>query len=358
MDEFQIPGQGEGREGNRTVRWFFSLNFQWLKAWLMTHSRKKWSSKIQHWILLCSFYSNIFCPKEQKQYCSTGACHQAWFFYLKPKAKWLLLSALLLHCPSPSGWMKVRMLNAVKLSDAHGPPSIRALNGRKRSDLAKIILGGETPKGGRKQEQRGKATGWSQLWRWLKRRELRPDPSLAPLSSARHGWSGRWDSGWGNQFLCSVLLLKSTNSAHHNWYHHRICSQHIYLQGQLELPMYLSLKGFRTIILQLAAPYILLSQSGTKKYIDLLSLLLTASRNVLKEPPFMLSGTSFAIMDVHIRKTSLDALCMSRSHFLFKIKMKRVNTFTLFAEITEDVKQLVPSPQTPLNHVFLDTHAN
>lgn len=320
----------------------------------MTHSRKKWSSEIQHWILLCSFYSNIFCPKEQKQYCSTGVCHQIWLFYLKPKAKWLLLSALLLRCPSPSGWMEVRMLNSVEFSDAHGPPSIHTLNGRKQTDLAKRILGGETLKSVRMQEQRGKATGWSQPQHCFKWRELRPDPSLTLRSSARHGWNGHWDSGRGNHFLCSVLLLKSMNSAPHNWYQHRICFQHVYVQGQSELPMYLSSKGFHTIILQPAAPSFLLSQPGIKQYMDLLSHLLTAWKNVLKEPPFLLPGTNFAILDVQIRKTSLDVLCVQ---FPISFKTKRANPCTLFAEITEDVKQLVPSPHTPLNRIFLPIHA-
>lgn len=208
------------------------------------------------------------------------------------------------------------------ISDAHWPPSIHTLNGRKQTDLAKSTLGGETRKGVRKQEQQGKATGWSQPQHWFKRRELRPDPNLTLHSSARHGWSGHWDSGRRNHFLCSVLLLKSMNSAPHNWYQHRICFQHVYVQGQSELPMYLSSKGlgFRTIILQPAAPSFLLSQPGIKQYVDLLSRLLTASKNVLKEPPFVLPGTNFAILDVHIRKTSLDVLCVSSSQFLLKLK--------------------------------------
>lgn len=76
-----------------------------------------------------------------------------------------------------------------------------------------------------------------------------------------------------------------------------------------------------------------------------------------ERPPFMLPSTNFATLNVHTKKASLDALCVSSSQSILKLKWKVVTPCTIFAEVTEDMKQPILQTQILLQHSSLHAHA-
>lgn len=80
-------------------------------------------------------------------------------------------------------------------------------------------------------------------------------------------------------------------------------------------------------------------------------------KKYFKRARFMLPGISFATLNVRTKKASLDAFCAFSDQLLLKLKREVVTPCTRFAEVTEDMKQLIPQTQILLKHSFLHIHA-